>query len=79
MTDTVAILIGVVTLAFAFGMAIGAISEHQRQRRRNAQKEIDWMREPPPMKVGVVYCGCTGGCMMSVAETLGVQCRLKGL
>lgn len=44
MTDQIAILTIAVTLAFAFGMMIGASLERSRRRRKTAQRDIDWMR-----------------------------------
>lgn len=52
MSDQIIILVTAVTLAFAFGMAIGISLERKRQRKRKAQKEIDWMLEPPPHPLG---------------------------
>lgn len=52
MTDQIFILVFAVTLAFAFGVIVGAKGERERRRWRNIKHEIDWMAEAPPIVVG---------------------------
>lgn len=52
MTDAVIMITLLLTATFAFGMVVGTQIERSRRRRRDAQKEIDWMLESPPFHLG---------------------------